>query len=177
LFEGTPRAVPDKFNKSCRVFLQESNKIEFAFFLIFYNFLCILQVSAKHIYYLRNRLSLRSLEISTLLQICPRFTLKTLERLQTLQCAPWPWPAARVAEFRLTPANSGSAVGRARAGTACGSPRLGFRARRVRDHNRRGGKVAALWTGRWSTRSGEGAAWLGRHASRGVEWVLGRVPK
>jgi hypothetical protein len=38
----------DKFNKSCSALLQESNKIEFAFFLQFlYDFLEILQESAK----------------------------------------------------------------------------------------------------------------------------------
>jgi hypothetical protein len=39
--------------KSCRCFHLESNKIEIAFFLIFYNFLQILQVSAKPKHYLR----------------------------------------------------------------------------------------------------------------------------
>jgi hypothetical protein len=36
----------DKFYNSCTVFHQESNKIEIAFFRIFYNFLCILQEPA-----------------------------------------------------------------------------------------------------------------------------------
>jgi hypothetical protein len=37
----------DKFNKSCITFHQESNKIGFAFFWFFYNFLRILQDSAN----------------------------------------------------------------------------------------------------------------------------------
>jgi hypothetical protein len=37
----------DKYNKSCSTFYQESNKIGFAFFWIFYDFLHILQESAN----------------------------------------------------------------------------------------------------------------------------------
>jgi hypothetical protein len=40
----------DKFNKSCSALHQESRKIEFAFFLLFYDFLEILQDSAKSFY-------------------------------------------------------------------------------------------------------------------------------
>jgi hypothetical protein len=43
----------DKNNKSCGIFHNESNKIEFAFFWIFYDFLRILQVSTIPNYYLR----------------------------------------------------------------------------------------------------------------------------
>jgi hypothetical protein len=41
-------------------------------------------------------------------------------------------------------------------GTACGSPRLDFRARTGRDHNRRDGSAAPLSGGHWCTCSGEG---------------------
>jgi hypothetical protein len=54
----------DKFNKSCSTFHQESNKIKFAFFRIFYYFLYILQDSAKTNYYLRFGFSARPLEDS-----------------------------------------------------------------------------------------------------------------
>jgi hypothetical protein len=37
----------DKFNKSCSALFQESNKIEFAFLRFLYDFLNILQESAK----------------------------------------------------------------------------------------------------------------------------------
>jgi hypothetical protein len=60
-----------------------------------------------------------------------------------------------VAEIRRTPAAGSAGRGQ---GMACRSPGLGFRARRVRDHSRRGNSAAAWPTGRWSMRSGEGAA-------------------
>jgi hypothetical protein len=41
----------DKFNKSCSALHQESKKIEFTFFRFFYDFLDILQESAKSFYY------------------------------------------------------------------------------------------------------------------------------
>jgi hypothetical protein len=40
-----------KNNKSCRIFHNESNKIGFAFFSFFYDFLRIVQSSANHMYY------------------------------------------------------------------------------------------------------------------------------
>jgi hypothetical protein len=78
-----------KNNKSCSTLHHESNKIKFAFFWFFYDFLRNLRESAKHMYYLRWGFAPGSLEISTLLQKYTRFTLKTLERFQTLQCGPW----------------------------------------------------------------------------------------
>jgi hypothetical protein len=50
-----------KNKKSCRVFLQESNKIGIAFFWFFYEFLRNLQESAKHMYYLRFTFATRPL--------------------------------------------------------------------------------------------------------------------
>jgi hypothetical protein len=51
-----------EYNKSCSIFHNESKKIEFAFFWIFYNFLRILQVSAIRGYYWRCNFALRPLE-------------------------------------------------------------------------------------------------------------------
>jgi hypothetical protein len=47
------RIRPCEYNKSCSILHNKSNKIGFAFFRIFYDFLRILQVSAKWIYYWR----------------------------------------------------------------------------------------------------------------------------
>jgi hypothetical protein len=43
--------ILDKFHKSCSSYHQESRKIEFAVFQFFYDFLKILQDSAKSFYY------------------------------------------------------------------------------------------------------------------------------
>jgi hypothetical protein len=51
-----------KNNKSCRIFHLESNKIGFAFFWFFYDFLRILPISAYHKYYSSYNLSLRPLD-------------------------------------------------------------------------------------------------------------------
>jgi hypothetical protein len=53
----------DKFNKSCITFHQKSNKISFAFFWIFYDFLRILQDSAKQQNYSRFKFSAKPLEL------------------------------------------------------------------------------------------------------------------
>jgi hypothetical protein len=42
---------PDKFNQSCSALHQESRKFGFAFLRFFYDFLEILQESAKVLYY------------------------------------------------------------------------------------------------------------------------------
>jgi hypothetical protein len=47
------RITPCEYNKSCSARHHESNKIGFAFFWIFYDFLEILQVSANSVYYWR----------------------------------------------------------------------------------------------------------------------------
>jgi hypothetical protein len=60
-----------KNNKSCRIFHNESNKIGFAFFWFFCDFLRILQESAKWLYYLRFTFALGSLESFRFLRISP----------------------------------------------------------------------------------------------------------
>jgi hypothetical protein len=57
--------ILDKFNQICSTLHQESNKIEFAFFRFFYDFLEILQESAKWLYYWSCGFTPRSLQRST----------------------------------------------------------------------------------------------------------------
>jgi hypothetical protein len=61
----------DKFNKSCSAHHQESSKIEFAFLLLFYDFLEILQESAIWLYYWRCAFTPRPLELFRVSQISP----------------------------------------------------------------------------------------------------------
>jgi hypothetical protein len=65
------RIRPWEYNKSCSIFHNESNKISFAFFWIFYDFLCILQNSAKRIYYWRCIFATRPLERFRTAQLGP----------------------------------------------------------------------------------------------------------
>jgi hypothetical protein len=53
----------EKFYKRCSVFHQESTKIEFAFIRMFYDFLEILQESAKAATLFKKQLTSRSLEL------------------------------------------------------------------------------------------------------------------
>jgi hypothetical protein len=77
-----------KNNKSCSTFRQESNKIRFAFFWIFYDFIWILQESVRHIYYLRCRFARKTLEVFDSLQIRPQFADRPSERTEVSQCGP-----------------------------------------------------------------------------------------
>jgi hypothetical protein len=54
-----------EYNKSCSTFHQESNKIDFAFFWVFYDFLGISQVSANSVYYWSSTFPLRPPDFST----------------------------------------------------------------------------------------------------------------
>jgi hypothetical protein len=101
-----------KNKKSCRIFHNKSNKIEFAFFWFFYDFLRILQESAKWLYYLRFTSAAGSLESFRFLQICLYFADKTPECFLTLQCHPWGWWPARVEEFRRGPVTGSAGDGR-----------------------------------------------------------------
>jgi hypothetical protein len=60
-----------KNNKSCRIFHNESKKIGFAFFWLFYDFLEILQDSAKGQTLFKNKLSQGSLELSRIHRYVP----------------------------------------------------------------------------------------------------------
>jgi hypothetical protein len=81
----------DKLYRSCSVFHQESNKIEFEFLWFMYDFLGFLQDSAKRVHYWRFGFAPRSLGIFQLLHICPQFSQKTLERSKLMQLGPCPW--------------------------------------------------------------------------------------
>jgi hypothetical protein len=61
-----------KNNKSCRIIHHESNKICFAFFWFFYDFLRNLQETAKSLYYLSYP-----------------FAVRPSKRSWSLQCGPW----------------------------------------------------------------------------------------
>jgi hypothetical protein len=66
----------EKFNKSCSTLHQKSSKIEFAFFWFLYNFLEILQESAKWLYYWRYTFQLSPLESFKTSHICPSVALR-----------------------------------------------------------------------------------------------------
>jgi hypothetical protein len=87
----------EKYNKSCSSPHQESSKIEFAFFTIFYDFLEILQESAKPFYYWSSHFAPGPLDIFPPSQLYPWFAQNTPERFEGLQSYPWPWEAARLA--------------------------------------------------------------------------------
>jgi hypothetical protein len=77
-----------KNNRSCSTFDQESIKIGFAFFWIFYDFIWIFQESTRHIYYLRCRFARNNLEVFDSLQIHPQFLDRPSERTEVSQCGP-----------------------------------------------------------------------------------------
>jgi hypothetical protein len=89
-----------KNNKNCGIFHHKSNKTEIAFFWFFYDFIWILQESAKWLYYLRCGFAAGSLELSDTSQICPWFTKNSLERMGKTQLGPRDWPVAVPAKIR-----------------------------------------------------------------------------
>jgi hypothetical protein len=112
-----------KNNKRCRIFHNESNKTKFAFFWYFYDFLRILQDSAKALYYFRLAFTGRPLKSLRSLQIYPYFTAEPLERLKSLQLGPWGVDRRRPCRIpaRWRPGLVGRGWGRPR-----GSPRARF---------------------------------------------------
>jgi hypothetical protein len=107
------RISSGKNNESCRIIHHESNRIGFAFFLFFYNFLQILQETGKSLYYWSYH-----------------FAERPLERFVALQCGPWGRPAG------AGEANSGEAR-RSLAGQGLGK---GARVTRVRFGGADGGE-------------------------------------
>jgi hypothetical protein len=61
-----------KNNKSCKIFHNESNKIGFAVFWFFYDFLRNLQETAKSLYYLSYPFAVRPLKSFSPLKCSPR---------------------------------------------------------------------------------------------------------
>jgi hypothetical protein len=100
-----------KNNKSCGIFHHESNKISFAFFGFFYDFLRNLQKSAKWLYYLRITFAPGSLRSFRFLQLYPCFAAEPLERLEGLRLGPWGvgrWQSGETpARVRRSPAGGG----------------------------------------------------------------------
>jgi hypothetical protein len=80
-----------EYNKSCSAPHQESSKIEFEIFRIFYDFLENLQESAKSFYYWSSHFVSGPLDLFPPSQLYPRFALNTLERFGPLQSYPWSW--------------------------------------------------------------------------------------
>jgi hypothetical protein len=128
-------------NKSCRIIHHESNKIGFAFFWFFYDFLRNLQESGNSLYYFS----------------CT-FAGRPSERSWFLQCSPWGGRPARGGQIPASrwpgPAGSGR-------GLTCrllwlhSGVRLGLRRRRACSAQPHGG-------GRWTSCPGEpatGASW------------------
>jgi hypothetical protein len=118
------RIRPCEYNKSCSIVNNESNKIGLAFFRNFYDFLRILQIPAKRVYYWR----------------CI-FATRPLERFRTVQLGPSTHGTADSPEIRRfwrrsRPGNS--------SGSIASSPRVGWRSWFGRRSRRRGGSAAAV---------------------------------
>jgi hypothetical protein len=169
------------YNKSYCTFHQESNKIGFAFFWIFYDFLQNLQVSAIN-------QTLFKMQVST----------KPLKVLDSLRVGPWfadrPWknrglaigsPGAGRRRSDQIPANRQSwPVGRGRR-VICGVPRLDFD-RWLGRWWRRWGRAAATAVvsygtpcsgevaARWETWASQRAIVGARGGGGGLGWVSGR---
>jgi hypothetical protein len=142
-------------NKSCSTFHQESMKIGFAFSDFFYNFLWILQESAKHIYYLRFTFATRPLTVLDSLRVGPCFALKTLERTGKMQLGPRGRPAAVLAKIRRAGGAGGRGKGRE---VTMNSPRVGLRPEMGRGWHWRALSAALGGGGHGGARSGEVAA-------------------
>jgi hypothetical protein len=147
--------------KRCRSTHKEYNKIDFAFLGYFYDFIWILQDSAKTPKRLKNLFMSRPLERFGPSQIFPRFAPKTLERAQTMQCGPqaWGWWRSEIL--------AGCSPERAREGEERGlgvtydwsATGVG-----VKQHRRKGHRGAA---GYWPLRMGVPVRWRpGRASSR-----------
>jgi hypothetical protein len=119
----TSRIRPCDYNKSCSIFLSESNKIGLALFWKFYDFLCILQIQAKGIHYWRYNFATRPLERFKFVQLRP----STHGRAGSLEIQ-------RIRQ-RSRPGNS--------SGSSASSPRVGWRSGFGRRSRRRGGSVVA----------------------------------
>jgi hypothetical protein len=120
-----------EYNKSCSTLHNESNKIEFALFLIFNDFLCNLQVSAICKYYWRYS-----------------FALRPLERNRGSQCGPWPSGRRGSGQCRRT----GGAPVRGRSGERRGAHWGSICGRR------QGGKAPGGGSWRWPAVPATGAS-------------------
>jgi hypothetical protein len=105
-----------EYNKSCSAPHQESSKIEFAIFRIFYDFLESLQVSANVLYYWSYPFAQGPLELLKTSQIYPSLALRPLGKSQFFTSVPSrhrvgslavmagrPWPTSGVGPPRGSP--------------------------------------------------------------------------
>jgi hypothetical protein len=143
---------PCENNKSCSILYNESNKISFAIFSIFYDFIHILQVSAKLHHYRRCTLAPRPSERFKSLQPGPRFADKPLERNRTSQLGPWPRGTAGSPEFRRLRPRSQAGSG---SGSSWDSPRAYWWPELGQGGRRRGTSTAADGGARGGAVSGE----------------------
>jgi hypothetical protein len=110
----------DKYNKSCSSPHKESSKIEFAFLRFSYNFLEVLQESAKSFYYWSSHFAPGPLDLFPPSQLYPWFAQNTPERFGGLQSYPWPWGRRGSPESGEAGGAPGRGKGRARLGAHLG---------------------------------------------------------
>jgi hypothetical protein len=89
-----------KFCKSGSSSHTEHIKIRFSIFGFFYDFILILQGSARTLKRVKNHFAKRPLESLEGSQICPQFAHRPFERILTKQLGSQAWGAAEEAEFR-----------------------------------------------------------------------------
>jgi hypothetical protein len=174
-----------EYNKSCSTLHHEFKKIEFAFFWIFYDFLQILQESAKSFHYWRCTFAPGPLELFKVSQMYPRLHKTPRKDLGACNATLGHGGRRGSGQFRRAGGTPGLESGRARLGAhlgrrvvgvwAEGSPmgtrggdwrwqprRLGVTARRalgwaMRDPGRCNGSQGREWDG-WPAAGESGAA-------------------
>jgi hypothetical protein len=151
--------------KSCRPTHKEYNKIGFAIFGFFYDFIWILQASAKTHKRVKNLIANRPLERFESSQIYPWFAQKTLERAQDMQCGPWGLGAARLGEIRWSAYWRGPGKGRR---GVYGSRATHLGVGLGRKYCRWVGTVEASGGRCWSSGSGEPTVRPGQHTDVGA---------
>jgi hypothetical protein len=136
------RIRPCEYNKSCSIFHNESNKIEFAFFWIFYDFIENLQDSSNWEYYWSFNFADRPLEVSDSYK---SFALRPSGRFGTSQCGLRAPVDGGPAKFRRTGGRDRPGAGGERPSGPWGSiPVLGWgRERAGEGAHRRPAAVAA----------------------------------
>jgi hypothetical protein len=114
----------DKFNKSCSSHHHESNKIGFAFFRFFHDFLEISQESAKAATLFKKQLTSRSLELLIPHKSAPGSHKEPRNFSQACNAALGAWPVAAPAKFRPAGGHGRPGMGGGRPGGLLG-PILG----------------------------------------------------
>jgi hypothetical protein len=157
-----------KFNKSCSALHEESNKIEFAFFRCFYDFLEILQESEIWLNYWRCTFQPRPLEVFKVSHKHPSRAPRPSGKTQSSHICPY---AAGWARRRRWPAGPGHQAARDPLGAHLGS--IGGVGRRgpgsSEDARRRSTVAAATGCG-----SGGGEVMSGNVRRRKLLQVIGR---